>query len=47
MEIKYIHYKSGSQEIYAFKPGMIRMLSVIFQPDVTTAENIKWNISFQ
>lgn len=45
--MKYIRYKSGSQDIYAFKPGTIRMLSVTFPPDRVTAEDSKLNFSFQ
>lgn len=48
MEIKYSHDKFEFQELYAFKPGMIRILSIIFQPDeVTRAEDITLNFSFQ
>lgn len=48
MEIKYSHDKFEFQELCAFRAAMIRILSIIFQPDeVTTAEDTKLNFSFQ
>lgn len=47
MEIKYSHDKVEFQELCAFRAGMIRILSIIFQPDEVTTEDTKLNFSFQ